>query len=191
MSHAPTTHLGWGMARAVLGIMGNQAVAWYKRRVGHRIGSRTLLADAKHSWLDAMSSLGALLGLVAVALGFRLGDPIAGFAITLFILRVGYEVTRDVLFHLMDGVEVDRLDQARDTAEEATQLRVPIVRGRWLGRSLALELEPVFPYGTSLAEANRTSQSMTEAVMAALDEVAAVTVVPHVALDGAPGSTTN
>lgn len=34
-----------------------------------------LVADARHSWLDALSSAGALAGLVAVAAGQRWGDP--------------------------------------------------------------------------------------------------------------------
>ena len=54
--HTPTTSIGLGMAAAVLGMIGNQAVAAYKRRIGRRINSLTLLADAHHSWLDAMRS---------------------------------------------------------------------------------------------------------------------------------------
>jgi divalent metal cation (Fe/Co/Zn/Cd) transporter len=69
--HGTTTDVWLGMAGAVLGIAGNQAVAWYKRRVGRRIGSLTLIADARHSWLDAISSLGALTGLALVAAGYR------------------------------------------------------------------------------------------------------------------------
>jgi cation diffusion facilitator family transporter len=100
------TTLVWvGMAGATLGIIGNLGVARYKAVVGGRIGSVTLLADARHSWLDAVTSLGALVGLGVVATGHRWGDPIAGFAVTLFILHVGYEVTADVVHHLMDGVD--------------------------------------------------------------------------------------
>jgi divalent metal cation (Fe/Co/Zn/Cd) transporter len=46
----------------VLGIVGNQVVARYKMVTGKRIGSATLIADARHSWLDALSSAGALAG---------------------------------------------------------------------------------------------------------------------------------
>jgi divalent metal cation (Fe/Co/Zn/Cd) transporter len=56
-----------------------------------------------------LSSFGALVGLGAVALGFRLGDPIAGIAVTLFICHVGYEVTRDVVHRLANSVDPDRL----------------------------------------------------------------------------------
>jgi divalent metal cation (Fe/Co/Zn/Cd) transporter len=39
-----------------LGIAGNQVVARYKLTAGRRIGSATLVADTRHSWLDALSS---------------------------------------------------------------------------------------------------------------------------------------
>src|ERR1022692_4346665 len=55
IGNGQTTHIWIGMAGAALGIAGNQAVAWYKRRIGKRIGSLTLIADARHSWLDAIS----------------------------------------------------------------------------------------------------------------------------------------
>lgn len=182
VSHGTTDHLGWGMLGAVIGIVGNQAVAFYKRRVGTRIHSATLLADAKHSWLDAISSLGALVGLVAVWFGFRLGDPIAGFCITVFIMHVGYEVTKDVLHHLMDGVEPEYLDQAREAATEIDGVTVPIIRGRWLGRSLTLELEPILPANTTLAEANALSRQIEDGVLAAIEESTIVRVTPRAAL---------
>jgi len=54
-----TSHVGLGIAGAALGIAGNQAVARYKLSTGKQINSATLIADARHSWLDALSSAGA------------------------------------------------------------------------------------------------------------------------------------
>lgn len=68
---AATHYLGWGIAAAVVGIVGNQLVARYKLDVGRAINSATLIADAKHSWLDALSSVGAAAGLIAVLAGLR------------------------------------------------------------------------------------------------------------------------
>jgi divalent metal cation (Fe/Co/Zn/Cd) transporter len=98
------------------------------------------VADARHSWLDAISSLGALIGLVFVAFGYRLGDPIAGFAITLFIGHVGYEVTSDIVGHLMDGVDPDVLARAAAAADSVPGVLAVEVKGRWTGRSLRLEV---------------------------------------------------
>src|SRR3984885_1810307 len=63
IEHGHTHYVGAGIAGAVLGIIGNQVVARYKLVVGKRINSATLIADARHSWLDAPSSAGALDGL--------------------------------------------------------------------------------------------------------------------------------
>jgi len=163
-----TDHLAIGMAGAVFGIVGNQAVARYKARVGRRIQSATLQADAKHSWLDALSSLGALIGLAIVATGRRWGDPIAGFAVTLFIVHVGYTVTREILHHLMDGVDPADLDAARTAAAGVTGLSQVSVRGRWMGRSLIVEVEGALPASASLIDADAAGRRVEDAVLEAV-----------------------
>jgi len=163
-----TDHLAIGMAGAVFGIVGNQAVARYKARVGRRIQSATLQADAKHSWLDALSSLGALIGLAIVATGRRWGDPIAGFAVTLFIVHVGYTVTREILHHLMDGVDPADLDAARTAAAGVTELSQVSVRGRWMGRSLIVEVEGALPASASLMDADAAGRRVEDAVIEAV-----------------------
>ena len=75
LEHGTTSHVGWGIAGAAIGIIGNQAVARYKLVIGRRINSGTLIADAKHSWLDALSSAGALVGLLGVLRRLVLGRP--------------------------------------------------------------------------------------------------------------------
>jgi cation diffusion facilitator family transporter len=168
VGHGRTTDVWIGMAGAALGIAGNQAVAWYKRRVGKRIGSLTLIADARHSWLDAISSLGALTGLALVAAGYRWGDPVAGFAITVFICHVGYEVTKDMLIRLMDGLDPGDLDAAENAATTVTGIRSATARGRWMGRTLLLEVEAHLDGSVSLAEADQICRQAEAAVSRAV-----------------------
>ena len=141
IEHGHTTDVGWGIAGAVIGIAGNQIVARYKLAVGTRIGSATLVADAKHSWLDAMSSAGALAGLIAVACGQRWGDPVAGLAITVFICHVGYEVTSDVVRRLADGVDPGVIHAAEAAAGSVPGVIHAHARARWTGRTLRVEIE--------------------------------------------------
>jgi cation diffusion facilitator family transporter len=141
IEHGHTAHVWAGIAGAAIGIIGNQVVARYKLVTGKRIRSATLIADARHSWLDALSSAGALAGLLAVAFGQPWGDPVAGLAVTAFICHVGYEVTADVVHRLADGV-----DPAVITTAEAAAGSVPGVihahaRARWTGRTLRVEIE--------------------------------------------------
>lgn len=179
VSHAGTSHVFAGMAGALIGILGNQLVARYKSRIGRHINSITLLADAKHSWLDAMSSGGALLGLVMVALGYPLGDPIAGFAVTLFIVHVGYEVTMDMIEHLMDGVDPGQLEAAETAARTVPGVQAAKARGRWMGRSLVVEVEGELPDRCSLQEADEIGHRVKHAVLDAVHEVSEVRWSAH------------
>jgi cation diffusion facilitator family transporter len=178
VGNGQTTHVGIGMGGAALGIVGNQAVARYKLIVGRRIQSTTLIADARHSWLDALSSLGALVGLILVGFGQRWGDPIAGFAVTLFILHVGYEVTTDILHHLMDGVDPADIDAATLAARKAIGREDVAVRGRWMGRSLVLEVEAAMGPDTKLADADRVGAQVKAAVYAAVPAARVVQWIP-------------
>ena len=141
LAHGTTAHVGIGIVGAVLGIAGNQVVARYKLRTGRRIRSATLIADARHSWLDALSSAGALAGLVAVLAGQRWGDPVAGIAVTLFICHVGYEVTTDVVTRLADSVDPGVITAAEAAAGDLPGVIHAHARARWTGRILRVEIE--------------------------------------------------
>ena len=141
IDHGPTSHLGWGIAGAAIGIAGNQIVARYKLVVGRRINSATLIADARHSWLDALSSAGAMAGLIAVALGQPWGDPVAGLAVTAFICHVGYEVTADVVHRLADGIDPSVITRAEAAAGSVPGVIHAHARARWTGRTLRIEIE--------------------------------------------------
>src|ERR1700722_25079 len=132
LEHGRTSDVGLGIAGAVLGIIGNQVVARYKMSVGKRINSATLIADARHSWLDALSSAGALAGLIAGALGQSWGDPVAGLAVTAFICHVGYQVTADVLRRLADGVDPELITRA-EAAGSVPGVIHAHARARWPG----------------------------------------------------------
>ncbi len=168
VGHGTTSDVWLGMAGAALGIIGNQAVAFYKRRVGTRIGSLTLIADARHSWLDAISSLGALVGLALVAAGYRWGDPVAGFAITAFICHVGYEVTKGMIHRLMDSIDPDELAAAEKAARAIDGVQSATVRGRWTGRSLRLEIDSRLDGCLSLTQADQINRRIEDAVARAV-----------------------
>jgi cation diffusion facilitator family transporter len=177
--HGHTTHLGLGMAAAVVGIIGNQVVARYKGRIGRRIQSATLLADAHHSWLDALSSAGALLGLIGVAVGLPWADGIAGLAVTGFIIHVGWEVTSEIVVHLMDGVDPGLLAAAESAALTVPGVEHVHARGRWIGRTLLIEIEGFLPGTSTLQDADELGQKIRDTVTNAVPEARAVLWSPH------------
>ena len=175
LRHGATHHVGWGIAAAIVGIAGNQLVARYKLVVGRRIQSATMIADAKHSWLDALSSAGALLGLVAVAVGWTWADAVAGIIVTGFICHVGWEVSTDIGHRILDGV-----DPAMITTAEAVAAKTPGVlhahaRARWTGRTLRVEIEGWVDPGTTVSDADRIGNLVAESLAPRLPEMRSFT----------------
>ena len=175
IEHGHTTDVGWGIVGAVIGILGNQLVARYKLTVGRRIGSATLIADAKHSWLDALSSAGALVGLIAVALGQPWGDPVAGLAITAFICHVGWEVTSDVVHRLADGVDPAIIHVAEAAAGSVPGVIHAHARARWTGRTLRVEIEGWVDPDLTACEADTLGRQVANAIAEQIPQASSLT----------------
>jgi cation diffusion facilitator family transporter len=84
-------HLGVLAVAGVIGFAGNELAARVRLSGGARLDSAALIADGRHARTDALVSLGVVASAASVALGFPLGDPLVGLAITAIILRVTWQ----------------------------------------------------------------------------------------------------
>jgi len=140
-SGAAPTQLYLSMAAALVGVAGNEILAQYKISVGKRINSIPLVADGQHSRIDGLTSLAAFVGLIFVAFGLRLADPIAGLVITVVILTVVYSTTRSVLQRLLDAVDPRVIPSIYSIASEVPGVEaVNTVRARWVGHTLHIAM---------------------------------------------------
>jgi cation diffusion facilitator family transporter len=169
--HGTTQHVGWGVGAAAVGIVGNQLVARYKLVVGRKIQSATLIADAKHSWLDALSSAGAMLGLLGVAVGWSWADAVAGLLVTGFICHVGWEVSSDIAHRLLDGVDPAIVATAEATAARTEGVLHAHARARWTGRTLRVEVEGWVQATTTVADADRIGRLVADRLATELPEM--------------------
>ena len=151
--------------------------------VGKRINSATLIADARHSWLDALSSAGALAGLVAVALGQSWGDPVAGLAVTAFICHVGYQVTADVLRRLANGVDPGVITRAEAAAGSVPGVIHAHARARWTGRTLRVEIEGWVDPGLTARDADALGRLVADQMSRQLPEAGSLTWITRAAPD--------
>ncbi|MFM0228255.1 cation diffusion facilitator family transporter [Paraburkholderia dipogonis] len=102
LSGGTAMHIG---ALAVSGfvMLAKEALFRYMRAEGTRTGSAILLASAWHARVDAVSALVATLGLAGSLAGMPMLDHIAGAAIGLMIMRMGYASGRGALKQLFAG----------------------------------------------------------------------------------------
>ncbi|WP_206831747.1 cation diffusion facilitator family transporter [Alicyclobacillus fructus] len=115
--HAPEWAAGF---MAAIAVVVKEALYRYNLRLGKRLQSKSLLAQASDHRADVYSSLAALVGIVLAIVGRRLGipwlmytDAAAGIIVAALVLKMAVEIAKDALEILMDRVVL---------SEEALQL---------------------------------------------------------------------
>ncbi|WP_347277313.1 cation diffusion facilitator family transporter [Leptolyngbya sp. FACHB-671] len=148
----------------VLGV--NIFVAFYERRVGQRLGSNILIADAHHTMSDIWITITVLVSLLGVWLGYQWLDIFLAFPVALLVFRSGWMVLRANLPWLVDEMAI---------APEAIYqvvMQVPgvinchdIASRGLLGRQVFMEMHLIVD-----AEDVAAAHQITEAVEAHLEE---------------------
>lgn len=87
---------------ALVSIVTKEWMYWFTKFTADKIRSDALRADAWHHRSDALSSIGALIGIGGARLGFPVLDPIASVVICLFILKAAIDVFRDAVDKMVD-----------------------------------------------------------------------------------------
>jgi cation diffusion facilitator family transporter len=146
------------------------AIARYEGRVGKRLGSDLLLADAAHTRADVLTTLGVLVGLVAIHYGYPVADPIATILVALIIAHTGWQIVVETVPVLVDHRAVDptRIETVALGIEgvlAAYQIRS---RGRPGDRfaELTIAVDPTLDVATGHAIADETERRVAKALRA-------------------------
>ncbi|MEJ6951314.1 cation diffusion facilitator family transporter [Natronospora cellulosivora (SeqCode)] len=89
---------------ALISILAKEGLYRYTVRIGKKIKSKGLIADAHHHRSDAFSSIAALIGVTGARLGVPILDPLAALIVAIFIAKIGVKVIIEAVNELMDGV---------------------------------------------------------------------------------------
>ncbi len=90
------------LAAAVLSMAVKEAMYWYTRSAAKKVNSGALMADAWHHRSDALSSVGSFIGILGARLGFPVLDPLASIVISVFIIKVSYNIFKDATDKMVD-----------------------------------------------------------------------------------------
>jgi cation diffusion facilitator family transporter len=190
---SPVHHVPWVMVAAVVGALGNEAVALFRIRVGRRIGSAALVADGLHARADGLTSLAVLLGAVGVALGWERADAVAGLLIAVAIVAVLGQAALGVGARLMDAVAPELVDQAERVLAGAPGVQgVGELRIRWIGHRLQTEARITVDRDLDVAAAHDIAENAHHALLHELPMLAGAVVhidpSPHAGLDPHAGT---
>lgn len=162
----PLTNLGWVLAAAIVGALGNELVARYRMQVGRRIGSAALVAEGQHARTDALTSLAVVGGVAGAWAGFPQADAIVGLLIAVVIIGVLVSSLRITVRRLMDGVEDGTLDRIEAVAGGVPGVAAVLrTRARWSGHRMEADLDVAVDPALTVAQGHDAAVAVHRALV--------------------------
>lgn len=154
------------LAAAIVSIAVKEGLFWYTRGYAKRFRSTALHAEAWHQRSDALSSIGALIGIAGARMGVPVMEPIASVIIAVFILKVAVEIFRDAVNQMVDHSCSEDTEKAfRETAlAQPGVLGVELLRTRMFGNRIYVDLEIAADPSLTLAAAHEIAETVHDAI---------------------------
>jgi cation diffusion facilitator family transporter len=166
---------------AALSIVVKEALYRWTVRVGKRVESPSVVANAWHHRSDALSSIGALLGIgAAYFLGekWRIADPIAAIVVAALIIKVSIDLCRTALAELLEK----SLPKAVEEEILSIILATPNVykphnlRTRRIGADIAIEVHIRVAGDMTVNDSHEISKTIERALRQRFGERTAVAI---------------
>ena len=87
---------------AIVSIIVKEPMFWYTGHYAKMIDSGALMPDAWHHRSDALSSIGAFIGIIFARMGYVMMDSIACLVICVFIVKAAYDIFKDAIDKMVD-----------------------------------------------------------------------------------------
>ena len=136
---------GWiALWAAILSILTKELLYQYTARKGRTLDSQVMIANAWHHRSDALSSIGAAIGIGgAIWLGQRwtVLDPVASIVVGLMLLKVAYELLKTSIGELTErSLPADTEQEIVDIIQSFGDVQEPHnLRTRRIGNRIAIE----------------------------------------------------
>ena len=158
---------------AGLSIVIKESMFWYTWINAKKIRSSALKAEAWHHRSDALSSVGALIGIGGAKLGLKVLEPAASIVICLFILKVAADIFREAVDNMVDHACDEETENALRSCAAAQDgvIRVDRLRTRQFGRKIYVDIEIAADAGLSLRAAHDIAQQVHDEIEKDFPEV--------------------
>lgn len=131
------------LVAAIISIIVKEIMYWYTRHYAKKIDSSALMADAWHHRSDALSSVGALIGIGGAMLGFPVMDSIASLVIFVFIVKAAYDIFKDAVDKMVDHSCDEEMEHAiyESVLEHSDVLGIDLLQTRIFGNKIYVDVE--------------------------------------------------
>lgn len=163
---------------ALISFLVKELMYRYSMKASYSIGSKALLADAKHHRSDALSSLVVVLGISGSYLGYHWLDPVAGLVVALLILKLGGDLYWQSIQELVDTAPDEETLQLIKEACIRTKgvMKINELRARMHGSCIYVDLRLCVPGDLPLVKGHRIAHQASKNIKDSLGESTQVLV---------------
>ncbi len=161
------------LGAAVVSIVSKEGMFWYTRFYAKKLDSPALMANAWHHRSDALSSVGALIGIVGARMGFKVLEPVASIIICAFIFKAAYDIFRDSVSKMVDHSCDDATEKAiADCAAAQAHVKgVDMIQTREFGNRIYVDIEIRADGNLTLWESHDIAEQVHNAIETQFDKV--------------------
>ena len=150
----------------------NIAVVRSERKAARRLSSELLLADARHTQSDVLTSIAVIAALAGSAYGYPVLDPLAALVIVGFIGYAGFAIARDAARILSDEIVISEEDIRRVVQSVPQVLGCHHIRSRGSADHVFLDLHVWLDGQTPLTDAHAVSHKVKDSLMERYPQIA-------------------
>lgn len=174
---------------AIIGIGVNLSMTTYMTRIGKRINSPAIIADAQHQKVDIFSCAAIVVGVIGSNMGIVILDPLVAVLIGALVLKTAFNVGRENINNLMGKVPskeiIIDIKNAGMAVEGARGIHDVMVN--YMGPTASVDLHVDVNPDLSLRNAHRIAHQVEKSVIDKVDIVSIVNV--HVCPEGEDDAT--
>ena len=150
------------LVAAIVSIVVKEAMFWYTRGAARKIDSGALMADAWHHRSDALSSVGALVGILFARNGYPMMDAVASLIICVFIVKASYDIFKDAVDKMVDKACDEETERELRKFVEAQPgvLGVDLLQTRVFGNKIYVDLEICADENSTLKESHQVAEQV-------------------------------
>lgn len=151
---------------AVISILVKEGMYQYTRIYAKKIDSSALMADAWHHRSDALSSVGALIGIAGARMGLPILDPAASLVICFFIEKAAYDIFMDAVDKMVDkACDEETENRLRACAmEQDGVMGIDLLHTRVFGNKIYVDIEISADGGKTLRESHGIAECVHDSI---------------------------
>lgn len=163
----------FAIGAAMVSIAAKEWMYHFTIKCARQIHSPSMAADAWHHRSDAISSVGSLIGVVGICLGYPIIDVLACFIISIFIFKAAYDICADACKRIIDCSGEESVVECIKNAilSNPDVLSLDLIKTRQFGSKLYVDVEVTLDYRMSFEQAHKVAHLIHDSVENAVSEV--------------------